>query len=188
MAAGIIAAFAVAAWHQTGYWYDSESLWVRDMMYPNAVAYYNLGLALAAENRHKEAIQQFEMAYKINPTDEDTLVSYAQSLEALGRIEEAVTKYHAALAVNEKSVLANDHLARILRNRGKDREKEFRRLQSRIFHGRVGGARNSQLYGALREPVQNSSDAFSRVRLRDHGYMVPEPTSFSAVRSTPPTR
>ena len=45
------------------------------------------------------------------PTDEDTLYSYAQSLEALGRVEDAVAKYRAALAVNEKSVNANDRLA-----------------------------------------------------------------------------
>ena len=121
VAAGIIAALAVSAWQQTGYWYDSVTLWGRDMMYPNAVAHYNFGLALAAEHRHKEAIQQFERAYAINPTDEDTLVSYGQSLEVLGRIEEAVTKFHAALAVNENSVIANDHLARILRSRGKEK-------------------------------------------------------------------
>ena len=47
-AAGIIAALAVGAWRQTGYWRDSETLWVRDMMYPNLVGHYNLGLALAA--------------------------------------------------------------------------------------------------------------------------------------------
>ncbi len=121
-AAGIIAALAVVAWRQTGYWRDSETLWVRDMMYPNLVAHYNLGLALAAHHRHEEAIQQFEKGYAISSSDEDTLYAYAQSLEALGRIEDAVVKYRAALAVNEKSVSANDCLARILLSQGKDRE------------------------------------------------------------------
>ncbi len=117
--AGIVAALAVGAWRQAGYWRDSETLWVRDTMYPNLVGHYNLGLALAAENRHEEAIQQFEMASAIDARDEDTLLAYAQSLEELGRVGEAIAKYRAVLAVNEKSVSAKDHLARLLLRRGK---------------------------------------------------------------------
>ncbi len=120
--AGMIAALAVAAWRQTGYWRDSETLWGRDMMYPNLVAHYNLGLTLAFANRHEEAIQQFEKAYAIGPNDEDTLYSYAQSLGALGRTEDAITKYREVLAVNEKSTSANDGLAWMLLRQGKDRE------------------------------------------------------------------
>ena len=41
--AGIIAALVVGAWQQTAYWRDSETLWGRDMLYPNTVAHYNLG-------------------------------------------------------------------------------------------------------------------------------------------------
>jgi len=121
-AAGMVAALAVAAWQQTGYWHDSETLWGRDLMYPNLVAHYNLGLTLAFANRHEEAIQQFEKAYAISADDEDTLYSYAQSLGALGRIEDAVTKYRAVLAVNEKSTSANNGLAWMLLSQGKDRE------------------------------------------------------------------
>ena len=112
--AGMIAALTFAAWRQAGYWRDSETLWVRDMMYPNLVAHYNFGLTLAAAQRHVEAIEQFEKAYAISAKDEDTLYSYAQSLEALGRIEDAITKYRETLAVNEKSVGAKDRLASIL--------------------------------------------------------------------------
>jgi tetratricopeptide (TPR) repeat protein len=123
-AVGIVAALVVAAWRQAGFWRDSETLWVRDMMYPNLVGHYNLGLALAAANpsRHEEAIQQFEKACAISANDEDTLYSYAQSLEALGRVEEAIAKYRATLAVNKKSVSANDRLASILLKQGKDGE------------------------------------------------------------------
>jgi len=120
-AAGMIAVLAVAAWQQTSYWRDSETLWIRDIgMYPNLVAHYNLGLKLAALHRHEEAIQQFEKARVISANDEDTLYSYAQSLEALGRVEDAMTKYRATLAVNEKSTGANDRLAAILLKRSAD--------------------------------------------------------------------
>jgi tetratricopeptide (TPR) repeat protein len=121
-ATGIVAGLVVAAWRQTGYWRDSETLWIRDTIYPNLVGYFNFGLALAAADRHEEAIQQFEKAYAISANDEDTLYSYAQSLEALGRVEDAVTKYREALAVNKKAVSTNDRLASILLRQGKDRE------------------------------------------------------------------
>jgi len=120
--AGIVAALAVGTWRQTGYWRDSEALWVRDSMYPNSVGQYNFGLALAGANRHEEAVKQFEGAYTLSPTDEDTLYAYAQSLEALGRVADAKVKYREALAVNKKLVNANDRLASILLGQGKDRE------------------------------------------------------------------
>jgi len=118
-ATGIVAALAVGAWRQTGYWRDSETLWVRDEMYPNSVGFYNFGLVLAAANRHEEAVQKFKNAYEISPTDEDTLYSYAQSLEALGRVEEAIEKYREALKVNKNAVNANDRLASLLLKQGK---------------------------------------------------------------------
>ena len=54
------------AWKQTTYWKNSETLWVRDLMYPNLVGHYNLGLVLAAEHRHEEAIAQFELACRLS--------------------------------------------------------------------------------------------------------------------------
>ena len=98
----------------------AQTLWRRDMMYPNIVAHYNLGLALAALQRHAEAIEQFDKALAITADDEDTLVSYGQSLEAMGRVDEAIAKYRAALAVNSKSAIAIDRLAAITRARGTD--------------------------------------------------------------------
>ena len=121
-AAGVVAAFAVAAWRQTGYWRDSETVWARDEMYPTNVGHFNFGLALAAENRHEEALKQFEQARVISPEDEDTLYSYGQSLQALGRDAEAMAKYRATLAVNKRSARANDGLAAVLLKQGKDRD------------------------------------------------------------------
>ena len=91
-------------------------------MYPTNVGHFNFGLALAAENRHEEALAQFEQARAISPEDEDTLYSYGQSLEALGRDAEAMVKYRAVLAVNKRSARANDGLAAVLLKQGKDRE------------------------------------------------------------------
>jgi protein O-mannosyl-transferase len=123
-AAAILAALAAGAWQETGYWRNSETLWKRDldMKYANIVAYYNLGLTLAASNLHEQAIEQFENACKITPDDEDSLIAFGQSLEALGRIDSAVAKYGAALNGNRNASIPNDRLARIALKRGKDHD------------------------------------------------------------------
>jgi protein O-mannosyl-transferase len=123
-AAGIIAAFAACAWQQASYWRNSETLWNRDidMKYANSVAYYNLGLALAAEGLHDKAIAQYENACAITPDDEETLVSFGQSLEAVGRIDEAVKKYRAVQAQHKYELISGCRLAAILLKQGKDRE------------------------------------------------------------------
>ena len=51
----------------------------------------------------------------------------------------------------------------------------------------MGEARKSLRYGALRELPLRQQETLSMIRLRDHGYMVPEPTISLAVRSTHPT-
>jgi tetratricopeptide (TPR) repeat protein len=121
-AVGIIVALAASAWQQTGYWRNSETLWKRGLTYPNIVAHYNLGLALAAAQRHEEAIEQFAKACDITADDVDSLISYGQSLEALGRIDAAVAKYHAVLKVDRNASIANDRLAWIALGQGKEHD------------------------------------------------------------------
>ena len=146
-AAGIIAALAVDAWRQTGYWRNSETLWVRDMMYPNLVAHYNLGLALAKTDRHREAIEQYQAALAIDPNDRDTHNNLGLSYEALGKLDDAAREFRWILAEIQKAVEADNKLAEELQLQGKSSEaQEHRRagerrrrknpwMRTRISHG-----------------------------------------------------
>ena len=100
-AVGIIAALAGAAWRQTAYWSDSETLWRRDLMYPkqNLTARYNLGLALAEKGRHREAIEQYKAGLEIDPKDRDSLNNLALAYEAVRDKDNAKRQYEIALGL-----------------------------------------------------------------------------------------
>ena len=123
-AAGIIAALAVAAWQQTGYWRDSETLWVRDMMYPTNTAHYNLGLALAKADRYPEAIVHYKAALAIDPNDQETHNTLGLSYEALGQLDNAAQEFRWILAEIQKVVDADTQLAEQLQQQGKPGEAE----------------------------------------------------------------
>ena len=64
-----IGAFAIEARAQTLYWKDSHALWQHavETTAANEVAETGLGLALADQGRHEEAIAHFTEALRVNP-------------------------------------------------------------------------------------------------------------------------
>lgn len=120
----ILAALAAAAWRQTAYWRNSETLWTRELSFPqydNAVARYNFGLDLADHGRHREAVAQFEAAIAIDPKDEASRLNLGLSYEALDSADAAIRQYRAIVDDNAKSVSGHSNLARILQAGGDDR-------------------------------------------------------------------
>ncbi len=121
----ILAALGIAAWRQTSYWRNCETLWTRELSFPeydNAVAHYNFGLNLAEQNRHSEAVHQFEAALAKDPKDESSHLTAGASYEALGSADAAIRHYRAMIGDNPKSVSGLTNLARLLQARGDDRE------------------------------------------------------------------
>lgn len=62
----------------------------------SAPVYQNLGLALGAQNRHAEALEQHLEARRIAPRFSGPRINVAKSLEALGRQAEALEEFTAA--------------------------------------------------------------------------------------------
>jgi tetratricopeptide (TPR) repeat protein len=119
LAAGILAALAAAAWHETSYWRNSESLWVRDMTYANIITYYNLGLAVAKDGRHAEAVEHYQSALKIDPNDQDTHNNLGLSYEALGKLDEAAGQFRWILTEIQGAVDSKNKTAQELQQEGK---------------------------------------------------------------------
>jgi predicted O-linked N-acetylglucosamine transferase (SPINDLY family) len=61
-------------------------------------AHHNLGMALSAQGRHREAVESFERAARLGPVAGATQLGLAASLQALGRNEEALSACSKALA------------------------------------------------------------------------------------------
>lgn len=75
---------------------------------------FNLGNALTAAGRDGEGEQCFRAALAIAPTWHDALNNLANTLDRLGRLEEAVPLWHAAIDQRADFVLPRFNLARAL--------------------------------------------------------------------------
>jgi len=73
-------------------WHDSESLWTDavEKAPASAVAWENLGGALAVEKRYGEAILPLARAVELDPGRIDARTNLALSLGVVGRREEAM--------------------------------------------------------------------------------------------------
>ena len=100
-AAAWIAALSLVARQQALHWHDSVSLFQHaiDVVPNNAMAHMSLGLAYVRRNRMAEALDHFQQAATISPSDVHAyaLVSAGNALRLLGRPAEAVREYEQAL-------------------------------------------------------------------------------------------
>ena len=119
----ILTALAAAAWRQTTYWRNNETLWTRELSFPqydNAVA-LQLRAGPGRSGAHQEAVQQYEAAVAIDPTDESSHLNLGLSYEALDSADAAIGQYRAMIGNDAKSVAGHNNLARLLQARGDDR-------------------------------------------------------------------
>ena len=145
---GILAALAAAAWLQTTYWRNSESLWVRELSFPqydNPVSHYNYGLVLAERGDHRAAIEQYEAGLLRDPTDEASLLNLGLSYEAVGSADAAIRQYRRILEDDAKSTSGHSNLARLMQARGDDREAAQHRLTPLTRRNRPIAARYANL-------------------------------------------
>ena len=105
--------------------------------YNNAVSHYNFGLVLGrakkgnttrcdaitrAEN-HRAAVDRLRPPWRRDPNDEDSRLNLGRSYEALGSADaSAIDQYRLLLKDNAKSAAGHTNLARLLQDRGDDRE------------------------------------------------------------------
>ena len=64
----------------------------------NPALHSNMGNALQALERHKEALQSYDRALALKPDHQEALYNRGTSLHALGRLQEALATYDRALA------------------------------------------------------------------------------------------
>jgi len=110
--AAVIGILMVCAWIQTGYWKNSETLWMHTFACTtgNYVAHYNLGLALDHKGRVDEAITQFQKALEIKANNVEAHVNLGTALIEKGKVDEATAHYQEALKINPNSAKAHFNL------------------------------------------------------------------------------
>lgn len=87
----------------------------------NGVA--NLGIVLNLQGKHPEAVAQFQKAIAMGEGTYDLFAYYARSLQALGRVDEAIDWSYKALAVVPDLVDVRGDLAKLLVSKGRHYER-----------------------------------------------------------------
>jgi tetratricopeptide (TPR) repeat protein len=118
MVGGVAAclACAIVCEAQIQYWRDSETLFrhALDVTSGNYLAHHNLGVALAADGRFAEAIEQYQAALQIEPDAANVQTDYGNALAKTGRFQEAIAHYRAALSALPDSPITHNDLANAL--------------------------------------------------------------------------
>jgi len=78
----------------------------------------NLALALVAQGRFDEAIENYYKAIQINPDYPDAQYNLGIALAAKGRSDEAIENYRNAIQINPNNCEALDNLGMVLTARG----------------------------------------------------------------------
>jgi Flp pilus assembly protein TadD len=128
MAVIVPCALAAAAYHQTRYWRDSESLWTHTLecTRDNFLAHKNLGILLVQQGHTEEAIAEYREAVGINPSYKETHYDLGNALFRQGRTEEAIAEYREALRLDPVDADAQSNLGVALFREGSTEEAMVR--------------------------------------------------------------
>ena len=120
-AGAVILVLMVAAWVQAGHWKNSITIFkhavsVTENQYPSfAVAYDNLGYALAKKGDIGEAITHYKTAIKINPNYANTYNNLGAALAQQGSLKEAINYFQEALRLKPNLISARKNLEMAIR-------------------------------------------------------------------------
>jgi tetratricopeptide (TPR) repeat protein len=125
----------------------------------------NLGIALKQQNRFAEALPYFEAALIKAPDVPGVAYNRGNTLQNLGRLEEAVGSYHRALQHNPLDMAAHEELNQLLYRLGDD--ETFLRSYDDValLYPEIGQLplhKGNFLY--LRGAFESARDAFDRAR------------------------
>jgi len=119
--ATIVVAVGSGLTWQRGRDYESSATLMSDTIAKNPQAwqaYYNLGVALAAEGRFEEATARYHEALRLKPDYAAARVNLGTVLQAQGNLQEAIDHYFEALKFKPNYALAHYNLGGAFRSLG----------------------------------------------------------------------
>ncbi|MFC1825835.1 tetratricopeptide repeat protein [Thermodesulfobacteriota bacterium] len=128
----IMVSLGAATYKRNAVWNDKITLWsdvVSKSPY-NYGAHNNLGLALVAQHRIKEAIDHYMQALRIKPAFGEAHNNLGTALYKLGRTKEAIDQFLQALQINPESAEGHYNLGLVLDRENRTEEAIEHYLQA----------------------------------------------------------
>jgi protein O-mannosyl-transferase len=120
----VVAILGAISFHQVGHWRNSISLLghVTDIMPDHPTPHEYLGAAYLYAELPEKAIPELETAIRLAPPYALLQYKLASTLDKVGRGDEAIEHYEAALALDEQSAKTHNDFAVLLMSRHQDAE------------------------------------------------------------------
>ncbi len=117
----VVLALAVCAARQVSFWHDDETLWRHAVASTseNGLAHANLASNLRRRGALPEAIEQFQIAFEIEPRlPAGSLNNYGLALRQTGRLDEAIEFGRRAVQAKPEDPSLHENLALAFRTKG----------------------------------------------------------------------
>jgi tetratricopeptide (TPR) repeat protein len=108
----VLGIFMGAAWRQTSFWSDSQTLWTHTLACTsqNSAAHNAFANALVDGGRMDDAVAHYRKAIEIRPTYAAAHFNLGVALAGLGRPDEAVEQYRETIAIKPDDAKAQNNL------------------------------------------------------------------------------
>ena len=115
---------AWCACHQTGYWRNSESLWLQTLAVTknNDLAHNNLGSVWWRSGRVDDAIREYQAALEITPESPLARNNLGSAFLKQGKVAEAIQEFQRVLSRDPQSITGRFNLAGALLRSGRATE------------------------------------------------------------------
>jgi protein O-mannosyl-transferase len=120
LAGAALLLLAIGAHAQAAYWRDSRTLFEHTLEVTNRnyIILNNLGVTLAADGRHEDAIADYRQAIAINPDYAEARANLGHELLGMGKMDEAYPALVEALRLKPDAAVAQGDLGTLLAARG----------------------------------------------------------------------
>lgn len=124
MASCGLAILAIAAWRQTSYWRDNETLWQYTLARTsrNAVAHNQYGTYLAGLARIDDAVAHLKNSIDADPSYAPAHNNLGSVLASRGQVDDAISHFRKALEIDPSFAEALSGLGNVLARSGKTDE------------------------------------------------------------------